>query len=91
MELVSYEIQNDGAVGFEREQSTVYLVINLEGKESISFSPQKITLHNCSMRNLQCKSETWNQYFSIVEKPEEKVIIINSNKYQSIRITREKN
>jgi len=90
MEIVSYEIKNDGAVGFEREESTVYLVVNLEGEESISFSPQRITLHNCSIRNFDCKGETWNRYFSIVEKPEEKAIIINSNKYQSIMITREK-
>ena len=90
MEIVSYEIQNDGAVGFEREESTVYLVVNLEGKESISFSPQRIKLHNCTMRNLDYKSDAWNQYFSIVENSKDKEITINSNKYQSIKLTKKK-
>jgi hypothetical protein len=90
MEIVSYEIKNDGAVGFEREESTVYLVVNLEGKESISFSPQRIKLHNCTMRNLDCKSDAWNQYFSIIENAKAKEITINSNKYQSIKLTKKK-
>jgi hypothetical protein len=90
MELLCYEIQNDGAIGFEREQSTINLVVNQEGEESISFSPQRIKLHNCTMRNLDCKSDAWNQYFSIIENTKAKEITINSNKYQSIKLTKKK-
>jgi hypothetical protein len=90
MELICYEIQNDGAVGFEKENSTINLVVNQMGEESISFSPKRVILHNCSMRNLETISDDWNQYFSIFDSSDEKGVVIDSNKYQSIKITKKK-
>ena len=90
MELLCYEIQNDGAVGFEKENSTINLVVNQMGEESISFSPKRVILHNCSMRNLETISDDWNQYFSIFDSSDEKGVVIDSNKYQSIKITKKK-
>ena len=88
MELICYQIQNDGAVGFERTSSTVNLIVNQNGEESISFSPKRIILHNCSIRNLESISENWNQYFSIFNSSDENSVIIDSNKYQSILLTK---
>ena len=90
MELLCYEIQNDGAVGFEKENSTINLVVNQMGEESISFSRKRVILHNCSMRNLETISDDWNQYFSIFDSSDEKGVVIDSNKYQSIKITKKK-
>ena len=90
MELICYQIQSDGAVGFEKENSTINLVVNQMGEESISFSPKRVILHNCSMRNLETISDDWNQYFSIFDSSDEKGVVIDSNKYQSIKITKKK-
>lgn len=90
MELICYQIQSDGVVGFEKENSTINLVVNQMGEESISFSPKRVILHNCSMRNLETISDDWNQYFSIFDSSDEKGVVIDSNKYQSIKITKKK-
>jgi hypothetical protein len=90
MELICYQIQSDGAVGFEKENSTINLVVNQMGEESISFSPKRVILHNCSMRNLETISDNWNQYFSIFDSSDENSVVIDSNKYQSIKITKKK-
>jgi predicted double-glycine peptidase len=89
MKLISYKIQNDEAVGYERENSTIHLVVNQEGEESLSFAPKRVKLHNCSIRNLESLSDNYNEYFSVFDSSEGKNVIIESLKYQSIRITKE--
>ena len=88
MKQISYEIQNDGAVGYERQNSTIKLVINQEGEESVTFNNKRIELHNCSIVSLESLCECYNDYFSVFDSTVGKSVIIESIKYNSIRITK---
>jgi hypothetical protein len=88
MKQIHYKIQNDGAVGFERENSTINLTVNQEGEEAISFRPKRIILHNCSIKSLDTISENYNDYFSVFDSTVGKSVIVDSVKYQSIKLIR---
>ena len=88
MKQITYKIQNDGAVGFERQNSTIKLVVNQEGEESVSFNNKRIELHNCNIVSLESLCECYNDYFSVFDSTIGKSIIVESIKYNSIRITK---
>ena len=88
MKQITYKIQNDGAVGFERQNSTIKLVVNQEGEESVTFNNKRIELHNCSIAGLESLCECYNDYFSVFDSTVEKSVIVESIKYNSIRLTK---
>ncbi len=89
MELICFEIQNDGVEGFERQDSTINLVVNQIGEESMTVSSKKVVFHNCTIRNLDTLSDNYNTYFSVYDSLDSKSVVVESNKYDLIKVTRE--
>lgn len=88
MELIDFFIQIEGVGEQEIKKSSVHLVVNQVGEESISVNGDSVVLHGCTIRNIESESGVWHHYFKICNDEEQKTIVVKSKVQRPFKLTR---
>jgi len=88
MELIDFFIQIEGVGEQEIKKSSVHLVVNQVGEESISVNGDSVVLHGCTIRNIMSESDVWHHYFKIRNGNEENSIVVKSRVQHPFKLTR---
>jgi hypothetical protein len=88
MELVTYAIEGYLESEDAIKDSIVYLKVNHEGEESVSYFHDSVIVHNCTVNDVLSDSKKWRKYFKIFDCPEENGVVIAVQQYQPFKITK---
>jgi len=90
MELIDFRIQLEGVGEQKVKKSTVDLIVNQTGEESISVNSDSVVLHGCTIRNIDGDDKVWHHYFKIYNGNEENNIVVKCKVQHPFKITKVK-